>query len=85
MDRFPSVILFGAGLLGWIGGGMLADDVVLKPWTSDFGSALHYASAAACAVLVVSIGKFLARRGTEPQVTHAPRDLANQDPPRTDK
>lgn len=85
MDRFPSVILFGAGLLGWIGGGMLADDVVLKPWTADLGSTLHYASAAACALLVVGIGKLLARRAKEPQVTGALRDLAGKDPSRTNK
>lgn len=62
MDRFPSVILFGAGLLGWIGGGMLADDVVLKSWTSDFGSTVHYGAAIVCATLVILIGKVVAGR-----------------------
>src|SRR5690606_15965232 len=27
IDRFPLVIIFGAGLLGWIAGGMLVTDV----------------------------------------------------------
>src|SRR5690606_40293866 len=27
IDRFPVVVLFGAGLLGWIAGGMLVTDI----------------------------------------------------------
>ena len=27
IDRFPAIIYFGAGLLGWIAGGMIASDV----------------------------------------------------------
>ena len=80
MDRFPAVILFGAGLLGWIGGGMLADDVFLKPWTADLGSALHYGAAALGAVLVVFTGKLLARRAPQPATARPPVDLANSDP-----
>ncbi len=75
MDRFPLVILFGAALLGWIGGGMLADDVVLKPWTADYGSIAHYASAAVGALLVVLVGKALARRAPAPASAQAPVDL----------
>ena len=75
MDRFPMVILFGAALLGWIGGGMLADDVVLKPWTADYGSIAHYASAAVGALLVVAVGKALARRAPAPASAQAPVDL----------
>ncbi len=32
IDRFPLIILFGGGLLGWIAGGMLLTDSALKPW-----------------------------------------------------
>jgi YjbE family integral membrane protein len=78
MDRFPMVILFGAALLGWIGGGMLADDVVLKPWTTGYGATAHYGAAAVGALLVVLIGKALARKA--PATPHAkpPTDLIDK-------
>jgi len=62
MDRFPLVIVFGAGLLGWIGGGMLFDDLVLKPYTAGFGAAGHYVTAAVGALLVIALGKALSRK-----------------------
>jgi YjbE family integral membrane protein len=77
MDRFPGVILFGAALLGWIGGGMLADDVVLKPWLTDFGGTAHYAAAVVGAVFVVALGKILSRRAPAPPSVDKPIDLAN--------
>jgi YjbE family integral membrane protein len=58
MERFPIIIVFGAGLIGWVGGETIVSDVALKdillanPW-------LHYAAAAVGAALVVGIGKFL--------------------------
>jgi predicted tellurium resistance membrane protein TerC len=78
MDRFPMVILFGAGLLGWIGGGMLVDDVILKPYTESYGAVGHYGAAIVGAILVVATGKLLARRQhvtTEP-ASETPIDLA---------
>ena len=79
MDRFPVIILFGAALLGWIGGGMLIDDVVLKTWTASYGSTGHYLAAAVGAALVVLIGKALSRR--EPQAASADKlvDLSSDD------
>lgn len=76
MDRFPVVIVFGAALLGWIGGGMLVDDVVLKPWTTPQGPMLHYAAAAVGAALVVLVGKLLGRRAPAPPAHQPPVDLA---------
>jgi hypothetical protein len=54
---------------------MLADDVVLKPWTADYGSIAHYASAAVGALLVVAVGKALARRAPAPSTAKPPVDL----------
>jgi YjbE family integral membrane protein len=71
MDRFPTVILFGAGLLGWIGGGMMIDDVLLKPYTAGSGPSLHWVSAALGALCVVATGKFLARRRERARPTPA--------------
>jgi len=62
MERFPIIVVLGAMLIGWVGGETIVSDVALKdvlvanPW-------LHYAAAAAGAVLVYVIGKALQRRG----------------------
>jgi len=66
MDRFPAVILFGAGLLGWIGGGMIADDVLLAPYVKDLAISAHYSSAVIGAMFVVALGKWLASRAPKP-------------------
>ena len=68
MERFPIIIVLGAMLIGWVGGETIVSDVALKdtlaasPW-------LHYAAAAAGAILVYVIGKALQRRG---QSSNAP-------------
>ena len=79
MDRFPVIILFGAALLGWIGGGMLIDDVVLKTWTANYGSTGHYLAAAVGAALVVLIGKALSRREPQPASADKLVDLSSDD------
>lgn len=79
MDRFPVIILFGAALLGWIGGGMLIDDVVLKTWTASYGATGHYLAAVVGAALVVVIGKALSRRGPQPASADKLVDLSSDD------
>jgi YjbE family integral membrane protein len=62
MERFPIIVVLGAGLIGWVGGETIVSDVALKdflgaqPW-------LHYAGAAVGAAIVVGIGKALQSRG----------------------
>jgi YjbE family integral membrane protein len=79
MDRFPVVILVGAGLLGWIGGGMIVTDVWLKPYLEAYPGWLHYLTSAVGALLVMGLGSWLAKR-------HAPAapgplvDLADEAP-----
>ena len=62
MDRFPVVITLGAALLGWIAGGMLFGDVVVKPYVEHLPGWLHYVSSAVGAGFVVAIGAWLAKR-----------------------
>ena len=64
MDRFPVVITLGAALLGWIAGEMLVTDVTVKPYLEGAPGWLHYASAAAGALFVVTLGTWLGRRVT---------------------
>ena len=61
MERFPVIVVLGAALIGWVAGETITSDHVLEslvhahPW-------LHYAAAAAGALLVVGIGKWLQLR-----------------------
>jgi YjbE family integral membrane protein len=62
MDRFPVVITLGAALLGWIAGGMLLSDPGMPPSVSASVPYANYVFAAAGALLVVGVGKWLASR-----------------------
>jgi YjbE family integral membrane protein len=68
MDRFPVVITLGAALLGWIGGGMLVTDVVVKDWADAHIVGGHYLTGVLGAILVVVIGKVLAGRASRKPV-----------------
>jgi YjbE family integral membrane protein len=62
MDRFPAVITFGAALLGWIAGEMWLGDRALASYTGTLPGWAHYLSSLAGALLVVIVGRWLARR-----------------------
>lgn len=72
MERFPLVVTFGAGLLGYLAGAMAVSDVAVAPWLAATlppldlrvpGSALHVSiPGAACAAAVILIGKRRAKR-----------------------
>ncbi|MFT0534009.1 TerC family protein [Castellaniella hirudinis] len=62
IDRYAWVVTLGAGLLGWIAGGMLVTDVALAPFLSPLASPVDWAAKAVGAVLVVGTGYYLARR-----------------------
>jgi len=68
MERFPIIVVFGAGLIGWVGGETIVSDVALKEVLTA-NTWLHYAAAAAGAALVVGLGKFL-------QTRHGPEEEA---------
>jgi YjbE family integral membrane protein len=61
MERFPIIVVLGAGLIGWVGGETIISDTALHgmmaadPW-------LHYAGAAFGAAFVVAVGKLLQAR-----------------------
>lgn len=61
MERFPVIVTFGGGLIGWIALGLALSDPVLAPWVPAQGSALHYAASAAGAGLVMLLGLGLSR------------------------
>ena len=65
MERFPVIIILGAGLIGWVGGETIMNDRVLHGFV-EANPALHYLAAAAGAALVVGLGLWLQKRNTVP-------------------
>ena len=65
MDRFPIIIWFGAGLIGWVGGETIVSDVALKSIV-EANSWLHYVAPALGAALVLGIGKMASAKKPEP-------------------
>ena len=63
MARFPIIVTLGAALIGWVAGETITNDHVLQgfvqahPW-------VHYAAAAAGAVLVILLGTWMQARAT---------------------
>jgi len=73
LDRFPILIWAGAGLLGWIAGGVIATDTVTAGYLIDvYGDrvahAVEYVSAAAGTVLVLIAGGLWRRSRLESEV-----------------
>lgn len=66
IDRFPMVVTFGAGLLGWIAGGMLVTDVFVVQQIGEVSTTVKIAAEVIGAVFVIGLGKWLyARRGAK--------------------
>lgn len=62
MERFPIVITLGAGLLGYVAGGMLVSDLAVKDWVAAAIPAANYVVGGIGALLVVLVGNGLAWR-----------------------
>ncbi len=63
MERFPVIVILGAGLIGWVGGETIMNDKLLHGFVTA-NPALHYLAAAAGAALVVGLGLWLQKRNT---------------------
>ena len=61
MERFPVIITAGAGLLGWLGGGLMISDKLLVKFTAMSSPANSSTAAAIGVIFVIAIGKFLAK------------------------
>ena len=62
IDRFPIVVTLGAGLLGWIAGGMLVTDVVVVQQTGPTDPMVKIAAEVAGAIVVILLGKWFTQR-----------------------
>ena len=61
MERFPVIITLGAALIGWVAGDAMTHDPAIKSIFEN-NDVLAYAVKAGCAVLVVVVGRYMARR-----------------------
>lgn len=64
IDRFPLVVTFGAGLLGWIAGGMLVTDIFIVDKFGPLDPSVKIAAEVTCAILVITVGKLITSRRT---------------------
>ena len=78
MDRFPSIILLGGALLGWVGLSMAVHDPVATDWIAVQAPWLNYVAPATGALLVVAVGRLIARGG-RPGPAAQIVDLARED------
>jgi YjbE family integral membrane protein len=62
MERFPIIITFGAGLLGFLAGGMLVDDPAIKDSIQNTLGDVKLAFEAVGVVLVILVGSFMKKR-----------------------
>jgi YjbE family integral membrane protein len=62
MDRYPVIVLIGAGLIGFVAGEMAWEDGALAAWTGAYPPSMKYVPAVACAAFVIFLGQWLARR-----------------------
>ena len=65
MERFPIIITAGAGLLGWLGGGLMISDKLLVEFTALSLPAPETVAATIGAISVIVIGKFLIKTNTQ--------------------
>lgn len=66
IDRFPLIVTAGAGLLGWIAGGLIVNDPVTDGIVALDGNVPLYAAHLAGAALVIVLGLILRRRALRP-------------------
>lgn len=62
LDRFPIIIYFGGGLLGWIAGGMIVSDGYVATHWPEFSFMAHYPFCIGGAAVVIIIGHLIARK-----------------------
>lgn len=60
IDRYPLVVTFGAGLLGWIAGGMLVSDIAFAQHFGEPSMVVKLGAEVAGAALVVLGGRLIA-------------------------
>ena len=65
MERWPVIITLGGALLGWVAGEMAVTDPLVRDWVDASARWLHYVLPIGGAVVVVSVGRWMAARAEE--------------------
>ena len=86
MNRFPSIITIGGGVLGWVAGEMAIADPIVSPWVEGNADWLHNVAPMIGALSVVAVGKsWAARKLAVPEVAkehaRAPAPAEDAAPP----
>lgn len=76
MERFPSFIVIGAGLLGYVAGDMAVGDPAVKNYIDTHAHLLEQLAPIVGALFVVIAGKMLARRNARAPIVPAAADHA---------
>ncbi len=69
LDRFPWLVTAGAGLLGWIAGGMFVTDIALIEHLGEVQPAVKWGAEVAGALIVVLLGRWFASHKQTPART----------------
>jgi YjbE family integral membrane protein len=56
MNKWPWLVILGAGILGWVAGEMIVADKMIGPYTTPFGLAGHYGPPILLTVAIVILG-----------------------------
>ena len=62
MDRFPIIITFGAGLLGWLAGGMIVDDPAIAESLQAMFGDIRLLAEIIGVTIVIALGIYLKRK-----------------------
>ncbi len=62
LDRFPIIIYFGGGLLGWIAGGMMVSDGYVSTHWPELSFMAHYPASVIGAAAVIIAGHLIAQK-----------------------
>ena len=62
IDRFPFIVTAGAGLLGWIAGGMIVTDPALIKYFGEGIANYEITAEIIAAIIVMVSGEFVKRR-----------------------
>src|SRR5438876_3310818 len=88
MERFPVIIMIGGALIGWVAGEMLVTDPALEGWLTGVGVefvkakpmiagfSLELTCGALGVLIVVALGKWLAKRQEAAAATQRPAEIS---------
>jgi predicted tellurium resistance membrane protein TerC len=62
LDRFPVLVIAGAGLIGYIAGEVIVTDPAIQPWIDETAHWLHVAGPVAGIAIVLAAGYWMKRR-----------------------